>query len=70
VIEAVPAHAEVFLNDRLLGRADQVAAWLIPVIPGSQTITVRAAGFRPFSARVITRPIGIPTRVRVNLERE
>jgi hypothetical protein len=70
VIKAMPPHAHVFLDDRLLGSAGQVAAWLIPVIPGSHTVTVMAAGFRPFRARIMARPIGIPTRIQVNLHRE
>lgn len=48
VIEARPPHARVFLNDRFLGTASQVAPWLIPVLPGSHMITVTAAGFRPY----------------------
>jgi hypothetical protein len=70
VVQATPPWAQVFLDGRFLGPASQVAAWMIPIVPGYHVVHVAAPGFRPEAVEFVATPIGTPTRIHLALERE
>ncbi len=65
-LDAQPPGAEVFLDSRRLGTADEVLARALPLAPGRHALEVVAPGYRPFIAEFRASP-GFPTRLRVDL---
>lgn len=66
VIDATPAHAQVFLDGRLLGSAQELVARAFPVQPGRHTVEILASGFRPYRVQLNVDPT-FSSRLHVSL---
>ena len=68
IVDAGPAPALVFLDDRSLGSAAELVARALPVAPGRHTVWVVAPGFTPCSADFVA--TGFSTHLRITLSPE
>ena len=61
-VQAEPADAELYVNDELLGSANQT----VELLAASQTIEIRSNGYVPYTAEFIPRP-GLDQIIRASL---
>ncbi len=69
IIDAVPPDAQVFLDDRLVGSAQQLVARAFSVLPGRHALEIVAPGFKPYRAEFPVSP-RFPRHLRVTLKPE
>lgn len=65
IVDASPAEAQVFLDDRSLGSAAELVARALPLAQGRHTVWVVAPGFTPWSAHFVA--TGFSTHLRITL---
>jgi hypothetical protein len=66
IVDALPLHAQVFLDGRPLGSAADLIARALPLAPGRHTVQVTAPGSEPHAAQFVADP-SFPTRLRIVL---
>jgi len=69
IIDAVPPDAQVFLDGRVVGSAQQLVARAFSLSPGRHAIEIVSPGFRPYIAH-FTVSSSFPARIRVALHPE
>jgi hypothetical protein len=67
IVDATPSEAQVFLDGRLLGTAQQLVARALLLTPGSHAVEVVAPGYDPYVAQFTVAPGAFPIRFRVAL---
>ncbi|MBI4609860.1 MAG: PEGA domain-containing protein [Candidatus Rokubacteria bacterium] len=67
IVDATPPEAQVFLDGRLLGTAQQLVARAFPLPPGRHAVEIVAPGFRPYIAQFISAAGSFPIRIRLAL---
>ncbi|SRR6266446_4622363 len=69
IVDAIQAEAQVFLDGRPFGPAEELLARALPVAPGRHVVQVVAPGFTSHSVQLVADP-NFSTRLRITLSPE